>query len=169
MSAPSLQAAGPCDVALLAELYHRSFVAETESGFAGTPWSARSLAEVMALPGVFGLLALVEGAPAGFVLAQILVEEAELLSLGVLPERRRAGLGRLLLQGALDEAGRRGGRRMTLEVAADNGGAQALYRAAGFTPAGRRRNYYRLSGGACLDAVILARRLEDPEAPGAGA
>lgn len=177
MTAAAIRPAGPCDVALLAELYRRCFDPSAGEGFAGTPWSARSLAEVMALPGVFGLLALAQGPrvgqgegrgeeePAGFLLAQVLFEEAELLTLGVLPGRRRAGLGGLLLRAALAEAGRRGARRMTLEVAADNAGAQALYRAAGFAAAGRRRNYYRLPGGEGLDAVIFALALEDPESP----
>lgn len=181
MTAAAIKPVGPCDVALLAELYRRCFDPAAGEGFAGTPWSARSLAEVMALPGVFGLLALAEGRqesqgagqgerqgeaePAGFLLAQVLFEEAELLTLGVLPGRRRTGLGGLLLRAALAEAGRRGARRMTLEVAADNAGAQALYRAAGFAVAGRRRNYYRLPGGESLDAVIFARALEGPATP----
>ncbi len=173
MTAAVIRPAGPCDVALLAELYRRCFDPAAGEAFAGTPWSARSLAEVMALPGVFALLGLAEGPsqdqgeaePAGFLLAQVLFEEAELLTLGVLPGHRRAGLGGRLLQAALAEAGRRGARRMTLEVAADNAGAQALYRAAGFAAAGRRRNYYRLAGGESLDAVIFARSLEAPEDP----
>ncbi|WP_193366689.1 GNAT family N-acetyltransferase [Pelagibius marinus] len=172
MTAAAIQPAGPCDVALLAELYRRCFDPAAGEAFAGTPWSARSLAEVMAMPGVFGLLAVTGGreksAPAGFLLARVLFEEAELLTLGVLPERRRAGLGDRLLQAGLAEAGRRGARRMTLEVAADNAGAQALYRGAGFAVAGRRRNYYRLAGGGNLDAVIFARALEGPESPSPG-
>lgn len=168
MSAAAVAPAGPCDVALLAELYRQCFAAGDEAvAFSGTPWSARSLAEVMALPGVFGLLALEDEAPAGFLLAQVLFEEAELLTLGVLPARRRAGLGGVLLAAALAEAGRRGARRMTLEVAAGNVAAQALYRAAGFREAGRRRNYYLLPDGRRLDALVLACPLTGPEKPAA--
>lgn len=160
MSAPEIKPAGALDVALLAELNARCFAVAAGEVTAGTPWSARSLAEVMALPGVFGLLALSEGAPVGFLLAQVLFEEAELLTLGVLAERRREGHGRGLLQAALDEASHRGAARMQLEVAENNLSAQALYRSAGFLPAGRRRNYYHQSEGAALDAVIFARGLE---------
>lgn len=163
-AAVAIRPAGPCEVSLLAELYRQCFAADTSAAFAGTPWSARSLAEVLALPGVFALLAVDAGAaeetPLGFLLAREVLEEAELLSLGVLPARRRGGCGAALLQAALGEAQRRGAQRLTLEVAADNAAAQALYRAAGFTVAGRRRNYYRTADGAGLDAVILARDLE---------
>ena len=174
MSAPDgggrIQAAGACDVALLAELYGRCFSGAAGEGFAGTPWSARSLAEVMALPGVFALLALVEGEgvdasdpdPVGFLLAQVLFEEAELLTVGVLPACRRRGHAGRLLRVALAEAARRGGRQMRLEVAENNLGAQAFYRAAGFAPAGRRRNYYRKPDGATLDALVLNRPLDHP-------
>lgn len=157
----SIRPAGACDVALLAELYRRCF-AEGE-GFSGTPWSARSLAEVLALPGVFALLAVEAGVaeetPAGFLLAQVLFEEAELLSLGVLPSCRRHGHARRLLQAALVEATQRGAQRMQLEVAENNERAQTLYRAAGFAPLGRRRNYYRQADGSALDAVRYARPL----------
>ena len=81
------------------------------------------------------------------------------------PARRRAGLARRLLAEGLAEARRRGARRMTLEVAADNVGAQALYREFGFLEAGRRRNYYRKADGGGLDALLLVRPLEVPEAP----
>lgn len=156
-----IRPAGACDVALLAELYRRCF-AEGER-FSGTPWSARSLAEVLALPGAFALLAVeagtVEESPTGFLLAQVLFEEAELLTLGVLPACRRRGHARLLLQAALAEVVQRGAHRIQLEVAENNEGAQMLYRAAGFAPLGRRRNYYRQGDGTALDAVLYARPL----------
>ncbi|MGF1595153.1 MAG: GNAT family N-acetyltransferase [Kiloniellaceae bacterium] len=158
----SVRAAGPCEVALLAELNRLSFAAPGAGAFAGTPWSARSLAEVMALPGVFGMLALAGEAPAGFLLAQVLFEDAEILSLGVLPEHRRAGHGRRLLQAAMAEAARRGARRLRLEVAENNRGALGLYTGLGFAPAGRRRNYYRMADGTVVDAVICDCKLAPP-------
>jgi ribosomal-protein-alanine N-acetyltransferase len=115
----------------------------------------------MALPGVFGLLALAQGVPVGFALGQVVLEEAELLTLGVLPEARRRGHGRRLLQAVCAGAARRGAGRITLEVAETNRDAQRLYRGAGFLAAGRRRKYYRSVGGNCADALILARPLED--------
>ncbi|WP_340116456.1 GNAT family N-acetyltransferase [Pelagibius sp. 7325] len=157
----AIRPAGACDVALLAELYGRCF-ADGE-GFSGTPWSARSLAEVLALPGVFALLAVQAGPaeeqPAGFLLAQVLFEEAELLTVGVLPSCRRRGHARRLLQAAVTESAQRGAHRMQLEVVESNARAQALYRAAGFAPFGRRRNYYRQADGTALDAVLYVRPL----------
>ncbi|MPZ09202.1 MAG: GNAT family N-acetyltransferase [Kiloniellaceae bacterium] len=160
-----IREAGPCDVAVLAELNSRCFLAGGDEAFAGTPWTARSMAEVLALPGAFGLLAVLEDAPIGFVLAQALFEDAEILSLGVLAGHRRAGHGRRLLRAAVAVAAGRGARRLQLEVAASNAAAQAFYGAEGFAPVGRRRNYYRLADSSVLDAILLARPLEGPEGP----
>lgn len=159
MSEALVQAAGPCDVAVLAELYRQSFDDGGEAAFAGRPWSVRSVASVLALPGAFGLLAVEAGEPIGFLLAQALFEDCEILSLGVLPGRRGAGHGRRLLQAGAEAASRRGAHRLLLEVAEPNAAARAFYRAEGFVAVGRRRNYYRLPGGSAADALICARDL----------
>jgi ribosomal-protein-alanine N-acetyltransferase len=46
-----------------------------------------------------------------------------------------------------------------LEVAVDNAAAIGLYRAAGFTEAGRRRGYYTKTEDARVDALIMRRDL----------
>lgn len=161
----TIREAGPCDVVVLAELNRQCFISDDNSAFAGTPWTARSMAEILALPGAFGLLALLEDAPVGFLLAQAHFEEAEILSLGVLAGRRRAGYGRRLLQAAAAAAARRGARRLQLEVAESNAAAQAFYGAEGFELAGRRRNYYRLPDNSRQDAILLARPLGAAEGP----
>jgi ribosomal-protein-alanine N-acetyltransferase len=167
----AVQAAGACDVALLAELNRLCFAVPGDAagepgGFVGTAWSARALAEVLALPGAFGFLALDGGTPAGFLLGQALFEAAEVLSFGVLPGQRRKGHGRRLLRAAAAEAARRGARQLHLEVAEDNLGARAAYAAAGFAPAGRRRNYYRTPGGTSLDALLYTLPLPIADAAG---
>lgn len=157
----AVRAAGPCDVALLAELNRLCFEVPGESqaaegGFVGTAWSARSLAEVLALPGAFGFLVLEDETPVGFLLGQAVFDAAEVLSLGVLAGYRRRGHGRRLLQAAAAEAARRGARQLHLEVAEDNRGARAAYEAVGFASAGRRRNYYLMPDGRTLDALLYA-------------
>ena len=83
----------------------------------------------------------------------------------MVPDARRAGLGRRLLQGAQDRAASDGARAMFLEVAEDNFPARALYVACGYRPVGRRRGYY--AGGG--DALVLRLPLQAAclEAPAA--
>ena len=114
-------------------------------------WDAAAFAVQLALPGVVGFVL----ADAGFVLARVAADEAEILTLAVVPAARRAGLGAALLRAAETAAHAAGGTKMFLEVAPGNTAARALYGAAGYAEAGRRRRYY--ADGA--DALVLARPL----------
>src|SRR5262249_25006292 len=83
--------AGIAHLALLTALHGRCFA---------PGWSAATMASLLGLPGSFALIAtqLDNGAaqPAGFALARVAADEAELLSLGVVPERQRRGIARRL-------------------------------------------------------------------------
>lgn len=116
----------------------------------GAPWSRDEFADLLRQPGV---LALVE--PDGFILIRVVLDEAEILTLAVRPEARRAGLGgRLVGRGAL-AAAQAGAVRLFLEVAEDNTAARALYDRAGFGMIGRRKAYYAAADGARTDALVL--------------
>jgi len=106
------------------------------------------------MAGFFGRIAWEGEMPAGFALALDLREECEILSLGVLPERRREGVGMALLDSVCVEARRRSAECIVLEVAVDNIAALALYAVRGFIPVGRRGNYYRRLGHSA-DALVL--------------
>ncbi|WP_299618160.1 GNAT family N-acetyltransferase [Pelagibius sp.] len=164
MSGGEIRAASPCDVILLASMQAACFAPvpgadETGGAYVGEPWSARAWAEVLAMPGSFALIAALPSQPIGFLLAQVLVDEAEVLSLGVLPSHRRAGHGRRLLQTAMDLATERGVGRFLLEVAEINHSAHTFYASNGFARIGRRTAYYRDQTGAAIDALILAKPL----------
>jgi ribosomal-protein-alanine N-acetyltransferase len=120
----------------------------------GETWGAAAMAAQIALPTTFGLIA-----PAGgMVLARSIGEQAEILTLAVMPNARRRGIARALLQAAAREARRRGARTMFLEVSSANAAARALYAGAGFGEIGRRVRYY--SDG--TDALILSAPLSSP-------
>jgi ribosomal-protein-alanine N-acetyltransferase len=133
-------------------------VAAALHGAAGfhEPWSARAFADLITMPGTAGCLALADEEPIGLALWRIAADEAEILTICTLPERRRVGAGRRLLAAAVDAVAAAGGRRLFLEVAVDNTAAIGLYRAFGFGEEGRRKGYYRGSNGT-LDALILGR------------
>ena len=132
----------------LAEL-HRSCFPED-------PWDAVALERILALAGSFGYLAWQGDSPIGFILARDLGDEAEILSLGVLPEWRRRGVGQALLEAVAAEAAPRGIAAIVLEVAIDNAAARRLYASCGFVKAGRRPRYYRRLD-ATVDGLILRR------------
>lgn len=113
----------------------------------GERWEPGSMALHLAQPGAFGFIAVA----GGLVLARVAADESEVLTLGVAPFARRAGLGRALLRRAMAEAARRGAVSMVLEVADANVAARTLYAAAGFVAVGGRRGYYPGGG----DALVL--------------
>lgn len=118
------------------------------------PWTAAEFAGFLADPTCFLL-----GDATGFLLGRAVAGEAELLTLAVAPEARRRGIARALVAAFLAEAAARGAETAFLEVAADNAPAEALYRAAGFAQAGRRRGYYARPPQPPLDALVMARPL----------
>jgi len=126
--------------------------------FPEEPWGPQAMAKIIAIAGFFGRIAREDDEPAGFGLALDLGGECEVLALGVVPGRRRAGTGSALLRSICEAARRSGGRSVFLEVAADNAAARALYAASGFVQIGRRPNYYRRSTGP-VDALVLRREI----------
>ncbi len=118
----------------------------------GEAWGADAIALMLEMPGAFGVLR----PGAGFVLARVAADEAEILTLAVVPTARRAGLGSCLVAQAMAGARARGALALFLEVSDRNAPARALYAACGFTEVGRRRRYY--ADGA--DALVLRRALD---------
>lgn len=114
------------------------------------PWSADEFRALLAEPTNF-LIA----RDRGFLLGRTVLDEAELMTVAVAPDARRAGTGAALLAEFEAEAQVRGAVTAFLEVASDNAAAQALYSAKGWQNAGRRRNYY----GGGVDALVMQKAL----------
>ena len=100
----------------------------------------------------------------GWAGVRVVADEAEVLTVGVVPAARRSGLGRRLLAELLDTAARRHARDVYLEVRVDNDAARTLYRSEGFAEVGVRRGYYEHGR---VDGVTMHRALA-PSAPSAG-
>lgn len=129
----------------MAALYARAFPE-------GRAWTPDEIAGLCAAP---GFSVTVE---AGFALGRAVAGEAELVTLAVAREVRRQGQGRALLAAFEAEARARDAGVCFLEVAADNTAALGLYRAAGWSKAGRRRGYYARPSGP-VDALTMVKSL----------
>jgi ribosomal protein S18 acetylase RimI-like enzyme len=90
----------------------------------------------------------------GYLLAMMVDDEAEILSIGVMPDRQRQGVGKRLLQHFFDHGVSRKMARAVLEVAEDNAPAFGLYRDFGFAEFGRRKGYYK-QGNQKIDAIMM--------------
>ncbi len=143
----TLQAVSSAHAEALAVLHAAAFPPEEA-------WSATVIALHTGLPGGFGFL----DERGGMVLARTVMDEAEILTIGVLPEARRQGLGRSLLLAAMHRAAENDARSLFLEVAEDNAAARNLYCSLGFVEVGRRRRYYANGDDALVMRVGLGAR-----------
>ena len=123
----------------------------------GEAWTRSQLGGILPMAGVALVLARdgEDGEAIGFSLFRTVTDESELLLIAVMPSEHRRGVGRMLLDDFLDRARNDGVVRVHLEVR-DGNSAVSLYRNAGFSPVGRRRNYYHAPDGRRFDAVTLA-------------
>lgn len=92
----------------------------------------------------------------GFLLAGIVLDEAEILTLAVDPTRHRQGQGRAMLLQLLSACTSRGVSRCLLEVAADNHAATTLYTTTGFTEIGTRPRYFKRGNGS-VAAIMMEK------------
>lgn len=99
----------------------------------------------------------------GFALGRVIADEAELLTIAVMPEARRQGVARELLTKFEHQAQAGGATQIFLEVAARNSGALALYHLHEYAQVGRRKGYYRGADGAQDDGIVMAKPISDTD------
>lgn len=153
----AVQRATLADAPLMTAIHAHSF-----DGPSDRPWDEAAMARFVASPGVICLIGAATGKDAGgLLIARRAADEAELLTLGVMPACRRTGLGRALLTRAMDDLRASGAAQIFLEVADGNAGALALYRSLGAGPVGRRPGYYEDGTDATIFSLALSDRRSD--------
>ncbi len=158
MTGVTISTLAPGDVEIVARIHASCF---------DEAWDAATLRKVLAMPGAFGLAARADpaGDIAGFALARVVTDECELLSLGVVPNRRGSGIGGGLLDATVVRACALDAAKFYLEVAEDNTDALRLYEARGLVSVGRRPEYYRLRNGQRTAALTMRCDLPARETP----
>ena len=147
MAAPCrIRAASTADLDAIARIEAASFA---------DPWSRRAFQAH--LRDLF-LVAESGGAVAGYLVARVMGDEAEILNVAVDSSLRGAGIGRALLEASLETLRDAGVSAVFLEVRVSNAAARRLYEANGFAEVGRRRGYY---DDPVEDAVLMRREVTE--------
>lgn len=120
-------------------------------------WDMQALLQVQAMMGVCTLFELDGDNLCGYCIMQML-DDAEILRIGVADCYQGQGVGVSLMAQACQRAKNWGANCVFLEVRADNMPAQALYKKLGFSKIGQRKGYYRTTQGS-VDAYILQKIL----------
>ncbi len=139
----------PVIAALLAELHSSCFEIE---------WNETTFLELLQIPGTIAQILEKDGRPCAFSLYRIAVDEAEILTLGVLPELRGQSIGHALLQEGEHYLQENGVLKLFLEVSKTNLAAIQLYGKSGYAQIGIRKNYYLVKGER-IDALIMQKGL----------
>jgi ribosomal-protein-alanine N-acetyltransferase len=118
-----------------------------------TPWTEGMFRSQLALEDrSVNLVLLEDQVIVGYATAWLAFDEIHLLSIAVIPERRRMGFATRLLERVMETGRSRGASRVILEVRAGNDAARRFYRGQGFSEIGRRRRYYSDTGE---DAIVM--------------
>ena len=134
------------------------FVSLDKELFPYSPWSASQYKEEFSSPTRHFVVAVDQAQSiAGY--AGVFAPgaaEADILTVGVVPEHRGKGIAKALMALITDWAKAQGSRAMMLEVKVDNAEAMGLYESLGYSKLNIRKDYF----GAGLDAQVM--RLELP-------
>ena len=95
----------------------------------------------------------------GYIGIWTLLDECQINKIAVIPEKRKIGIGKTILNHVIELTRDMGVKSWYLEVRESNTAAQALYRSAGFSSVGTRKNYYI---NPVEDAVLMS--LEEADA-----
>ena len=130
-------------------------VMAVEQGSFHTPWSRSAFEEELSQNRLARYLVAIDGETiVGYAGTWLVINEAHVTNVAVHNNRRREGIGRLLMDALMNMAREEGMESMTLEVRVSNEAARALYHQLGFVSAGIRKNYYSETKE---DALILWR------------
>jgi [ribosomal protein S18]-alanine N-acetyltransferase len=118
-------------------------VLEVEVNSFATPWSKEAFFNELTKNQFARYLVVeVDQKVVGYCGVWIIVDEAHITNIALLPEYRGLKLGEALLSRIIDLARNMGALRVTLEVRVSNARAQALYRKFGFEDGALRKQYY---------------------------
>lgn len=125
-------------------------IAAIETACFSIPWNSLTLAAELENDCSHIFAAVDDGRAVGYVLLYIVAGEADIVRVAVLPEYRRQGIARALLNCAFDKVE----GAVFLDVRESNTPAIELYKSLGFADTGVRKNYY---SNPTENAVLMKR------------
>ncbi len=125
-------------------------------------WSSEAFAKLLNMPGAMGFITTQNDnkeAAIGFALISNAGAEAEIVTLGVLPDTQRQGIGSYLINAIHKTCLECNTACVFLEVNAQDAGTISFYRNAGYECVGTRERYYKHGDAPADDALIMRKSL----------
>jgi [ribosomal protein S18]-alanine N-acetyltransferase len=126
----------------------------------GEAWTAAQCMALLAIPESRLLLAKISREIVGFAISRWVLDEEEVMMIGVAPIHQRRGVASKLLQTIIKRAQISDRQTIFLEVRINNE-AISFYEQLGFQVIGRRKEYYRSDTGSAIDAITMKFSLLD--------
>jgi [ribosomal protein S18]-alanine N-acetyltransferase len=120
----------------------------------GESWTSAQCLSLLAMPGSRLLIAYLDNKAVGFALSRWVLEEEELLMIGVVEAMQNKKIGTRLLNDVIQRAQNNNRLKLYLEVR-DNNPAKDFYLSFGFEKIGYRKNYYQAKDGQYRDAITM--------------
>ncbi len=130
-------------------------VARIENDAYPFPWSRGNFLDSLASRYDAWIARDADGRLAGYFLLMHAVDDVHLLNITVRPDLQGQGIGRQLLDKVASLAAAAGIGAVLLEVRPSNRHALDVYRHAGFSEIGVRKNYYPAAGQSREDAIVM--------------
>lgn len=118
-------------------------------------WNLDAFNDFFSVEGTHALL--IEDA--AMVVYRVQHEQADIITIAVLPDHRRQGLAKALMEQALAHIRTLGATTLFLDVEEGNTAATQLYQGLGFKENRRRKLYYRQKDGTYTDALVMSRKV----------
>jgi [ribosomal protein S18]-alanine N-acetyltransferase len=121
----------------------------------GEAWTRSQLLSGLSIANTRLLVSRFEDIVIGFALTRTIIDETELLMIGVQRQWQGKAIASKLVQQIIEFESAKQRQRIFLEVRSSNH-ARQFYEKIGFSEIGRRTNYYRGSNGDKFDAITMA-------------
>ena len=122
-------------------------------------WNRQAFTDFFTVEGTVAFLVEKEGEQVAMLVYRAAFEQADVLTLAVLPAWRKRGIAKILVKKMLENCKALGANKLFLEVEVGNDPAIKLYENAGFKHISRRKLYYQQLDGSLTDALVMSRKL----------
>ncbi len=122
-------------------------------------WNREAFTDFFVVDGTFSFLVENEFEPVAMLVYRVAFEQADILTLAVLPSWRKKGIAKLLVEKMLDGCKGLGVKKIFLEVEVGNDPAIKLYEDYDFKHISRRKLYYQQLDGSLTDALVMSRKI----------
>ena len=134
---------------------HVGLAVEAEKRCFSVPWSESSIRMLLSEPW-HAFVCMRDGEFAAYCGIMLVLDEISIMNIATLPEYRRTGCARELIQYIYDYAKEKNATVISLEVRESNASARALYLSEGFCETYKRPSYYTNPPEA---AIIMEKKL----------